>query len=372
MSYPMSTFILEKFPGLTTHIYGLPAWYWVSILVAAIFSFMIASFIRGPLSRLLAFSFRQKELSDKQLFIENLKGPIRVLATLVIFLIMTIFIKEPDRFDSTMSVGIKLALFLSITYLFYRLIDLGFSRLIHKNQSPRSKISLVLPLGRRVLKTLLIIVAFLLLLAQFGVDVSAFLVGLGVGGLAIALAAQKILENLFGGAVLSLDQPFQVGDYCKCGDILGYIEEIGVRSTRIRTLDRTLISIPNSKLSEMYIENYMEREKIRLYSILRFDLSTPLPKLKELLSEFERLLLRDRNFHHDFYRIRLIGMSDLGFEVEVYAFAKSTEVSEFVAMREQLLFAYIAKMNELGVKLALPGQLVFHTASSIEQEFISK
>jgi MscS family membrane protein len=142
---------------------------------------------------------------------------------------------------------------------------------------------------------------------------SAFLVGLGVGGVAIALASQKILENLFGGAVLSLDQPFQVGDYCKCGDLLGYVEEIGIRSTRIRALDRTLITIPNSKLSklsEMNIENYMECEKIRLYTILRISLETPLDRLQELLSEFERLLLTDDNFHYDFHRIRLIGISD--------------------------------------------------------------
>jgi MscS family membrane protein len=219
---------------------------------------------------------------------------------------------------------------------------------------------LVLPVGRRVAKTLLIVIAFLLLLGQFGVDVSAFLVGLGVGGLAIALAAQKILENLFGGAVLSLDQPFQVGDLCKCGDILGYIEEIGVRSTRIRSLDRTLVTIPNSKLADMHIENYMEREKVRLYTVWRLDLATPILKIQELLAEFERLLLADNNFHHDLYRIRLIGLSDLGFDVEIFAFAKTTDWTEFVGFREKLFFRYIEKMDHLAVKLALPGQITYY------------
>lgn len=299
MNYPVSTFILENFPALATNLYGLPAWYWVSILLALLVSFLLASFVKIPLSRFLAFSFRQKDLTDKHLFIENLRGPIRLLTTVAIFLLLSNFIREPESDDTTMSVAIRIAAFLSITYLSYGLIDLGFFRLIRRNIGPRSRIGLVLPLGRRVAKTLLITLAFLLLLAQFGVDVSAFLVGLGVGGLAIALAAQKILENLFGGAVLSLDQPFQVGDLCKCGDILGYIEEIGVRSTRIRSLDRTLVTIPNSKLADMSIENYMEREKIRLYTVWRLDLSTPRYKLQELLSDFERLLLADNNFHHD-------------------------------------------------------------------------
>lgn len=361
--YPLSTYILENFPGLTKQVLGLPLWYWVSILLTFAISFALASFIKLPLSHILAFFFRQKELSDKRMFIESMRGPIRLITALSIFLLLNTFIKEPDQSGNTMSVAIKLALFLTITYLFYRLIDLLFSRLIRNNQSSRSKIALVLPLGRRVAKTLLVILAFLLLLSQFGVDVSAFLVGLGVGGLAIALAAQKILENLFGGATLSLDQPFQVGDYCKCGDILGFVEEIGIRSTRIRTLDRTLIAIPNSKLSEMHIENYNEREKIRLYTILRLDLRTTTEKLRELLSEFERILLEDDNFYHDLYRIRLIGMSDLGFETEIYVFAKTTEWSEFSAMRENLFFAYIDKMEELGVNLALPGQVTYYHES---------
>jgi MscS family membrane protein len=359
MQYPVSTWILSIFPGLTTVIFGLPAWYWVSTIVALIFAFILASFIKLPLSHILAFSFKQKEKNDKRLFIENLRGPIRILCTLVIFLILNILIKNPAPNDATLSIGIRIAMFVSITYLFYRLIDLGFTRLIRNDLSPRSRIGLVLPLGRRVAKSMLIILAFLLFLAQFGVDVSAFLVGLGVGGLALALAAKNILENLFGGAVLSLDQPFQVGDYCKCGDVLGNIEEIGIRSTKIRTQDRTVINIPNAKLAEVNIENYNERDKIRLYTTWRLDLSTPLETIKTLLGEFERIILQDDNFYHDFYRIRLIGITDLGYEIEFFAFAKSTETGEFIRIREGLYFTYMQKMDELNVKFALPGQITY-------------
>lgn len=360
MDHKISDFLLDKFPQLNTLIYGQPAWYWVSIIFALVLSFILANFLKAPLSHILAFSFRQKDDSDRRSFIENLRGPITLLTTLASFLVFSLFIREPESEVGTMSVAIRIALFLSVTYLSYGLIDLGFSRLIRNNLSPRSRIGLVLPLGRRIAKTLLIITAFLLLLAQFGVDVSAFLVGLGVGGLAIALAAQKILENLFGGAVLSLDQPFQVGDLCKCGDLQGYIEEIGIRSTRIRTLDRTLITIPNSKLSEMHIENYMEREKIRLYHIIKIDLRTPIEKIQKMLAEFEKIFFANQDFHHDFHRINLIGMSDLGFEIEIYFFAKSTEWTEFVGMREKILFAFIEKMNELDVHLAFPGQTSYH------------
>lgn len=354
MKYALSSYLLEKFPILSVDLFGYPAWYWVSTILALIVAFFVARMLARPLGNLVAFVARQRDKVDKRLFIEKLTGPIIAFATLVVFLFLSIFIKEPEKARHETSDAISVVLLLSFTYLFYRLIDYLFTRMMRSNQSPRSRIALVLPLGRRIAKTMLVILAFLLLLSLFGVDVSAFLVGLGVGGVAIALASQKILENLFGGAVLSLDQPFQVGDYCKCGDLLGYIEEIGIRSTRIRTLDRTLITIPNSKLSEMNIENYMEREKIRLYNILRISLETPLDRIQELLSEFERILLTDDNFHHNFHRIRLIGMSDTGYDIEIYAFARSTEWSEFVAMREGLLFAYLAKMEELNIKLAFP------------------
>lgn len=358
MKHVLSSFLLENFPELATPIYGMPAWYWASILLALVIAVLAAGFLKKPLGHFVAFLSNQKD-ADKRLFIDKLNGPIRVFATIVIFLLLSFFIREPEQKDQTVSIAIKFSVFLGFTYLFYRLIDLGFTRMIRNNQSPRSRIGLVLPLGRRVAKTLLITLAFLLILSQFGVDVSAFLVGLGVGGLAIALAAQKILENLFGGAVLSLDQPFQVGDYCKCGDILGYIEEIGIRSTRIRTLDRTLVSIPNFKLSEMHIENYMEREKIRLYTIFKIDLATPLEQLQELLSEFERMLLSNDNFYQDVYRVRLIAITDLGYEIEIYSFGKTTEWKIFAAMREELFFSYLAKMEELGIKFAFPSQDVY-------------
>lgn len=369
MNHPISTFILENFPGLTTEIYGLPTWYWVSIALAIIASVLIASFIKAPLSRMLASLFHQIDMADKRLFIQNLRGPIYVLTMIGIFLLLCFFIREPEKENEVLSTAKSVAIFLSLTYLTYGLIDWGFSRLIRKSTGPRSRIGLILPLGRRVAKTLLIILAFLVLLSQFGVDVSAFLVGLGVGGLAIALAAQKILENLFGGAVLSLDQPFKVGDLCKCGDILGYIEEIGVRSTRIRTIERTLVTIPNSKLSEMHIENFMEREKIRLHNIWRIDLSTSLSGIRSVLGDFERILLSDDNFYNDTYRVRLFGVSDLGFEIEVLSYAKATEWSEFVAMREHLFFKFIEAMNEHGVRLALPTNLHYQAPSQLYGPF---
>jgi len=344
------------FPSLKQELYGFPSWYWVFLIISLLVSWVIGAFLCEPFSFIVASLFRHIDHQDKNLIREKLRGPIHIFTSISIFLIFNAAVGEPERASGGMSIAIKFAIFFSIIYLAYGLIDLIFARMIRSHQNERSKIRLVLPLMRRIVKSLLVVITVLLILFNLGVDISGLIVGLGVGSLAIALAAQKILENLFGGAVLSLDQPFQVGDYCKCGDILGYIEEIGIRSTRIRTLDRTLVSIPNFKLSEMHIENYMEREKIRFYTILKFDLSTPVEKLQELLSEFEKILINNENFYKDIYRIRMIGVSDLGFEVEIYAFAKSISWHEFVRIREDILFDYVAKIEKLNIKLAVPSR----------------
>ena len=346
---------IDSFPLLESQVLTLPLWYWCSIILALCLSLLIARLIKIPFSLLLAFFLRQKN-SDKDLFIEKLKLPIYFFISVFIFIIISSYIKSPITGDSPKYITIKMAIFLSFTHLLYRLIDWIFDKWIRSHQNERSKIGLVLPLGRRLAKTSLLVLSLLIILSHFGVDVSALLVGLGVGGLAVALAAQKILENLFGGAVLSLDQPFQVGDYCKCGDTLGHIEEIGVRSTRVRTLDRTLVSIPNSKLAEMNIENYMEREKIRLYTILKISLETSLATLKEFLSEAEKILVNNDNFYKENYRIRLIAVTDMGYEIEFYAFCKSTDFSEFVRIREDFFFTILHKIQELNIKLSIPSR----------------
>jgi MscS family membrane protein len=350
----LSNWLIETFPTLQTLIMGFPAWYVVSILGSLVISIVIANALRYPLSDLIAYVCRLKSLDSKRLFMQKLRGSINFMTGVVVFLILGVFIQEPPMATGARSLSIKIALFLGVTHLVYHLIDLLFSRWISESQETEHRVGLALPLGRRVTKGTLIIVVFLLMISQLGVDVSALLVGLGVGGLAIALAAQKILENLFGGVVLSLDQPFRVGDNCRFGDITGDVEGMGLRSTRVRTQAHTLVVMPNSKVSEMNIENFSERHRTRFYTTLRFDLATEIGVLKDLLSDFERVISENENFHNDLARVRLLAVSDLGFEVEILAFAKPTNLYEFARVREDLLFSLLEKMSDQGVKLAQP------------------
>jgi MscS family membrane protein len=139
-----------------------------------------------------------------------------------------------------------------------------------------------------------------------GYDVSAFVAGLGVGGLAIAFAAQKTLENLFGGIMLILDKPIRVGDQCRIGDSLATVQDIGLRSTRLRTLERTIMTVPNGQFSTMILDNLTMRDMIQFRHVLGIRMETGVEQLEELMEELRALLATDSMIDPPSRRVRLI------------------------------------------------------------------
>ena len=141
------------------------------------------------------------------------------------------------------------------------IVDTSIRRLRTVLESRRQAFSYsVLPLASRFLKITILLVTIAAILSAWGYDTTTILAGLGVGGLAIALAAQKTIENLFGGVAVITDRPVAVGDFCKFGDLVGTVEDVGLRSTRIRTLGRTVVTVPNAEYSTMTLENFSKRE----------------------------------------------------------------------------------------------------------------
>ena len=175
-------------------------------------------------------------------------------------------------------------------------------------------------MGRRTVKGVLLVLALIAVFQNLGFNITGILAGLGVGGIAVALAAQKSIENLFGGLTLSLDQPVRVGDFCKFGTQMGTVEDVGLRSTRIRTMDRTLISIPNGDFSQTQIENFGTRDRIRLYAVLGFRYETVPDQLRFLLSELRTLLWSHPKVETDTARVRFVGFGACSLDVEVFAY----------------------------------------------------
>jgi MscS family membrane protein len=212
----------------------------------------------------------------------------------------------------------------------------------------------VMLLGQRLLKVVVVIVAGLVMLSTLGVNTTAAVAGLGIGSLAIAFAAQKTLENLLGGISILGDEVIRVGELCQIGDKQGTVEDISLRSTRIRTLDRTELSIPNGQLAMMSVENLSRRDMMRFRTTLRLRLETSPDQLRSLLSEMQELLNHDPRLMRDGATVRFVGFGDGSLNVEVNCNVLTTDGSEFQRIREALLLRIVELVSEAGTGFASP------------------
>jgi len=193
-----------------------------------------------------------------------------------------------------------------------------------------------------------------------GLNVTGLIAGLGVGGLAVALASQKSLANLFGGVSIIVDQPIRVGDFCRYGDgKVGTIEDIGIRSTRVRTLDRTLITVPNSEFSEFELENFAARDRMRLFTVLGLRYETTPDQMRHVLAGLRRLLLSHPRVTPDPARARFIGFGAHSLDVEIFAYVDTSDWNEFLQIREDILLRMMDVVAASGTGFAFPSQTLY-------------
>jgi MscS family membrane protein len=204
----------------------------------------------------------------------------------------------------------------------------------------------------------------LVALRHFGVNTTAALAGLGVGGIAVALAAQKTLENVIGGVSLVFDQAVRVGDSLKVGDIQGTVEDMGLRSTRIRTLDRTVVSVPNGQIANLTLENFSSRDKFWLHPILALRYGTTSPQICTVLERIRSLLKESRHIEPDSVRVNFLRFGPSSLDVEVFAYVLARDWSQFLEIQEGLLLRIMESIESTGVQIALPLQTILVDASA--------
>jgi MscS family membrane protein len=206
--------------------------------------------------------------------------------------------------------------------------------------------------------TILAVTGYLFVAAQsLGLPVPALVAGLGVGGLAVALATQGTLENLISGLILYADRPVRVGDVFRLGDRIGVVDEIGLRSTRIRTIERSIIAIPNSDMVRREIENLTLQDRIPLRTRLRLGLETTPDQVRRLLASLVGLIRQHPRLVQSKGGARLVGYGEYSVDVDVRAFAATTDYFEFLAIREDVLLRVMGLVEEAGTRLAVPVRL---------------
>jgi MscS family membrane protein len=211
---------------------------------------------------------------------------------------------------------------------------------------------------QRITRVAMLIIAFFAALALFGLNVKTALAGLGIGGLAIALGAQKTLENLIGGVSLLMDKAVQVGDFCKIGDRVGTVQDIGLRSLKMRTLDQNMLVVPNGLLATMQFENMKLRPKLLLNQNFSLRIETQVEQLRFILDRVKNML-----DHHPAIetgsRVCVISFSGAAFEMELFAFGLTSDWTEFTAIRQDVILKIAEIVEAAGTGFAAPTQLAY-------------
>jgi MscS family membrane protein len=215
------------------------------------------------------------------------------------------------------------------------------------------------PLLRKTLRIFIVVMAGLMVVQSFGYPVTGVIASLGIGGLAFALAARDTVSNIFGSLMIIFDRPFQVGDWIKAGDMEGTVEEVGFRSTKIRTFARTLISVPNNIIANMALDNFsrMPKRRIRLTVGVTYD-TTP-AQMREAVRRLRELLKSHPAIDQEFFLVNFTDFGASSLDIMVYCFTTTTVWDEYLGAREELCLKIMETLEELGLEIAFPSTTVY-------------
>jgi len=339
---------------------GAPLSHWLALLIAAGFSFAFAwtlTALRGPIERLIRRGGAETKLSR---FVEASAGPLRILIMLVTFGIIAqaLGVTVVARYRAVFV--IQLLSWFAVSWLLWRWADAA-GEVILGQMSRRGQLTAYSAVSflSRAFKAVIIVLLAAALLRAFGVNVTAGLAALGIGGLAIALGAQKLFENLIGSLTLIADSPIRIGDFCRIGDKMGTIEEIGIRSTRIRTLDRTVLTVPNGELSALQIENYSQRDRFWFHPILNLRYETSPDQMRQVLQALREMLAEHSKVDAATMRVRLIGLGAHSLDIEIFAYVIAWDNNGFLEVQEELLLKCMEIVEASGTGFAFPSQTLY-------------
>ncbi|MDH5367010.1 MAG: mechanosensitive ion channel family protein [Cyclobacteriaceae bacterium] len=337
---------------------GLYLWQILGILFLIVLSFVVHKIFTFLIEKILLKVFHR--LGYVRIAEDVLIPVAKPISYLLIFVLLTVFVpvlQLPIGMNKYVTMIIKAVWPVFAIIFFYRLVDIlsiYFSRLAEKTKSNLD--DQLVPLVRKILKTFVVIIGVLFIFNNLDYDITGLIAGLSIGGLAFALAAQDTIKNFFGSIMIFVDKPFQVGDWITSGDIDGTVEEVGFRSTRIRTFRNSVTYVPNGVLTDRTVDNHGLRAYRRFYTQIAINYDTP-PELIELFVEGLREIVN----HHpvtrkDAYEIYLNGMADSSLNIMFYIFFEVDTWSEELKGRHEVLLSIIKLAQKLGINFAFPTQ----------------
>jgi MscS family membrane protein len=244
-------------------------------------------------------------------------------------------------------------------WLVSTITDRGFEHALNRTRTQHKGGESILIVMQRLNRIVLLTIALLVALAIFGLNVKTTLAGLGIGGLATALAAQKTFENLIGGVSLLMDKAVQVGDFCQIGDQLGTVEDIGLRSLKLRTLDQNLSVVPNGSLAQMQFQNMARRSKLLINQTFSLRIETQAEQLRFVLDRVQSMLDQHPAIEPGSCRVRVMSFIGAAYQMELFAYGKTGDWAQFTAIRQHVILKIAEIVEASGTRFAAPTQLAY-------------
>jgi MscS family membrane protein len=333
---------------------------WVGMFGLAMAGWLVSVILAGTTTRVLGQILTRRGRVLDERIVRVVRGPVRLALAVLVFAIGRRYLALDLPVQDFLRSLERLLWIVATAWLVFRLIDTAVIGLrIRAEQRGNVGVLPVLPPLQRIAKLLIVAIGALAVLSSLGVNITTAVAGLGVGGIALALAAQKSIEHLFGGVSLFADQPVRVGDFFRYGDQVGTVEEIGLRSTRVRTLDRTVVTIPNGEFSNLRLENYARRDRMRLWTMIGVRYETTPDQLRFLLARLREILLAHPRVTEDPARVRLVGFGAYSLDLEIFAYVDTSDWNEFLGIREDVLLRFMDAIKEAGTSFAFPSSTTY-------------
>jgi MscS family membrane protein len=337
-------------------------WQWLAIPVLALLCLAAGGLLTSLSGAIARRVLVQRPWSTRLL--HRLRRPVTMAWTLVLFWLLLPYLALTLRAEDLVERTLRALGYLAFFWALLRTVTIAGDEVAEaKWASSQRNIRSITGVGVRLGKVVVGALALMVALSELGYPVTTVIAGLGIGGVALALAAQKTVENLFGSVSILADQPFNVGDTIKVDGVEGTVETIGLRSTRMRTVERTLVIIPNGKLADMRIESLGPRDRIRFATKLSLARDTEVTQIEALVKALRDEIRAHPAIHKDDVLVHLSGVGESSFDVDVAAPVETTDAIEFAKIREQLLLTCVRMVAAQGAKLAVPARSIVTAAA---------
>jgi MscS family membrane protein len=337
---------------------GMSLAQWLGWLLSIPISWLLAWLLSLLLSAPNRIWYRFRKIPLRTVWQTQLGMPLRGIMAILMQCVF-VYLLDPPLLYRVYYIRFMAALLaVCFAWLVSGIADRSFDHAVNRSQTQNSGGESILVLMRRLTHIVMLIIALLAALALFGINVGTTLAGLGIGGLAIALGAQKSLENLIGGISLLMDKAVHVGNFCKIGNQLGTVEDIGLRSVKVRTLDQSVLVVPNGALAQMQFENFGPRRKCLINQHFSLRIETQVEQLRFVLDRVQSMLDQQPTIDTG-SRIRVANFVGAAFELELWAYVKISDWAEFTAIRQDVILKIAEIVEAAGTRFAAPTQLTY-------------